>query len=84
MYLNDKDRFVRMAVINQIGLHGNTLHFDLLDSAVGMDPVLSINSRRAKEKIVARKNKKTKESNDYTIDQLNKKIKKNKKIIKKK
>ena len=51
-----------MAVINQIGLHGNTLHFDLLDSAVGMDPVLSINSRRAKEKIVARKNKKTKES----------------------
>ena len=80
-YLNDKDRFVRMAVINQIGLHGNKLHFDLLDSAVGMDPVLSINSRRAKEKIVARKNKKTKESNDYTIDQLNKKINEIKNII---
>ena len=56
-------------------------HFDLLDSAVGIDPVLSINSRRAKEKIASRKNKKNEKSNDYTIDQLNKKINEIKNII---
>ena len=63
-YLQDNDRFVRMAVIAQIGLHGSTSHYSLLDSVVGIDPVLSINVRRAKEKIVSRQSKTIKKSSE--------------------
>tara|TARA_Y100001968_G_C19222610_1_gene650490 strand:- start:25 stop:894 length:870 start_codon:yes stop_codon:yes gene_type:complete len=80
-YLQDKDRFVRMAVIAQIGLHGNTSQYDLLDGIVGIDPVLSINVRKAKEKIITRKNKQIKKSDDYSIKELNKKINDIKKIL---
>ncbi len=80
-YLQDNDRFVRMAVISQIGLHGNTSHYDLLDSVVGIDPVLSINVRKAKENIISRQNKKIKKSGGNTIEELNKKINEIKNIL---
>ena len=80
-FIQDNDRFVRMAVIGQIGLHGSRSHFDLLDSVVGLDPVLSINVRRAKEKIIRRYNKKIKKSDKNSIEQLNKKINEIKSII---
>ena len=54
-FLNDNDRFVRMAVIKQIGIHGSKTHFSLLDSAVESDPVLSINVRSAKENILKKR-----------------------------
>ena len=80
-FIQDNDRFVRMAVIGQIGLHGSTSHFDLLDSVVGLDPVLSINVRRAKEKIMRRYNKKIKKTDQNSIEKLNKKINEIKSII---
>ena len=80
-YLQDNDRFVRMAVIAQIGMHGNTSHYSQLDSVVGIDPVLSINVRKAKEKIISRKNKKIKKSDKGSIEQLNKKINEIKNIL---
>ena len=57
-FIHDNDRFVRMAVIRHIGSHGSVHHFGLLDSAVGLDPVLSINVLRAKDKINSRIKKK--------------------------
>ena len=57
-FIHDNDRFVRMAVIRHIGAHGSVYHFGLLDSAVGLDPVLSINALRAKDKINSRIKKK--------------------------
>ena len=57
-FIHDNDRFVRMAVIKHIGAHGSVHHFGLLDSAVGLDPVLSINALRAKDKINSRIKKK--------------------------
>jgi hypothetical protein len=80
-FIQDNDRFVRMAVIGQIGLHGSTSQFGLLDSVVGLDPVLSINVRRAKEKIMRRYNKKIKKTNKNSIERLNKKINEIKSII---
>ena len=53
-FIHDNDRFVRMAVIRHIGAYGSVHHFGLLDSAVGLDPVLSINALRAKDKINSR------------------------------
>ena len=47
-----------MAVIKQIGMHGSKAHFNLLDSAVESDPVLSINIRSAKENILKKKSAK--------------------------
>ena len=81
-FINDKDRFVRMSVIKQIGLHGSKSHFSLLDRAVESDPVLSINSRRAKEKIIGRvKRKKTDNSDQNTVEELKKKINEIKNIL---
>ena len=80
-FLQDNDRFVRMAIVAQIGLHGTTSHFGLLDSVVSLDPVLSINVRRAKQKITSRYNKKIKKSDQNSLEQLNKKINEIKSII---
>ena len=73
-FFDDKDRFVRMAVIAQIGNFGNESNYGLLDEMVEKDPVLSINSRRAKAKIQKRKNSISKKSKTQTVEQLNKKI----------
>jgi len=73
-FFDDKDRFVRMAVIAQIGNYGNESNYGLLDEMVEKDPVLSINSRRAKAKIQKRKNSISKNSKTQTAEQLNKKI----------
>ena len=73
-FFDDKDRFVRMAVIAQIGNFGNESNYGLLDEMVEKDPVLSINSRRAKAKIQKRKNSVSKISKTQTAEQLNKKI----------
>ena len=71
-----------MAVVRQIGLHGSKLHFGLLDSLVESDPVLSINVRRAKEKITSRyKKKKIDNSDQNTVQELKKKINEIKNIL---
>ena len=81
-FIQDKDRFVRMAVVKQIGLHGSKLHFGLLDSLVESDPVLSINVHRAKEKITGRYKKKKIDSSDQnTVQELKKKISEIKNIL---
>ena len=63
-----------MAVIAQIGNYGSESNYGLLEEMVEKDPVLSINSRRAKDKIQNRKNSKSKKSKTQTAEQLNKKI----------
>ena len=71
-----------MSVIKHIGLHGSKSHFSLLDRAVESDPVLSINSHRAKEKIIGRvKRKKTDNSDQNTVEELKKKINEIKNIL---
>ena len=80
-FFDDNDRFVRMAVIAQIGNHGSALNYALLDIMVEKDPVLSINAKRAKAKIENRKNSKAKKSDNKTIQILDKKINAIKNII---
>ena len=80
-FFDDNDRFVRMAVIAQIGNHGSILNYALLDIMVEKDPVLSINAKRSKAKIENRKNSKAKKSDYKTIQILDEKINAIKNII---
>ena len=73
-YYDDKDRFVRMAVMASIGNYGSKTDFKKLDEMVEKDPVLSINAMRAKKKIDDRAGNKLQKSESQIIDQLNKKI----------
>ena len=73
-YYDDKDRFVRMAVIASIGNYGSKSDFKKLDEMVEKDPVLSINAMRAKKKIDDRAGSKLQKSDSQIINQLNKKI----------
>ena len=73
-YYDDKDRFVRMAVMASIGNFGSKTDFKKLDEMVEKDPVLSINAMRAKKKIDDRAGNKLQKSESQIIDQLNKKI----------
>ena len=80
-FLNDNDRFVRMAVIKQIGMHGSKAHFNLLDSAVESDPVLSINVRSAKENILKKKSAKHIKSDKDLNNDLRRKLNEIKNIL---
>ena len=80
-FLNDNDRFVRMAVIKQIGMHGSKAHFNLLDSAVESDPVLSINARSAKENILKKKSAKHIKSDKDLNNDLRRKLNEIKNIL---
>ena len=80
-FLNDNDRFVRMAVIKQIGMYGSKAHFNLLDSAVESDPVLSINARSAKENILKKKSAKHIKSDKDLNNDLRRKLNEIKNIL---
>jgi HEAT repeat protein len=80
-FFDDNDRFVRMAVIAQVGNYGSQSNHELLDVMVEKDPVLSINATRAKAKIKKRKNSKSKKLDSKTIEILDKKLNAIKNII---
>ncbi|MBT6018208.1 M1 family metallopeptidase [bacterium] len=80
-FFDDNDRFVRMAVIAQVGNYGSESNYSLLDIMVEKDPVLSINASRAKSKIENRKNSTSKRSDSKTVEFLDKKLKAIKNIL---
>ena len=80
-FFDDNDRFVRMAVIAQVGNYGSESNYSLLDIMVEKDPVLSINASRAKSKIENRKNSTSKRSDSKTVEVLDKKLKAIKNIL---
>ena len=80
-FFDDNDRFVRMAVIAQVGNYGGQSNYSLLDIMVEKDPVLSINAKRAKSKIENRKNSSSKKSDSKAVEILDKKLRAIKNIL---